>query len=178
MAILVGLAGGYLIYRRADAEPAASGVEPWTGRADPAQDHRDRPDPDRPRACPRGARRPDPVRARAAGHDLVARRTRRRPGSEPSRPAPDRVDEPPIATTLIVERSDTPQGVAVGLGELERLSSGQVMTLRAPRPALRVVAGTGPLLLSSTPRRNATARPSELLDETGLGPDGKNPRTA
>ena len=86
------------------------------------------------------------------------------------------VDEPPIATTLIVERSDTPQGVAVGLGELERLSSGRVMTLRAPRPALRVVAGTGPLLLSFDSEEERDRAASELLDETGLGPDGKNPR--
>ena len=102
------------------------------------------------------------------------------PASEPAaagEPDPT-VDEPPIATTLIVERSDTPQGVAVGLGELERLSSGQVMTLRAPRPALRVVAGTGPLFLSFDSEAERDRAAAELLDETGLGPDGKNPRTA
>src|SRR4029079_10247393 len=87
------------------------------------------------------------------------------------------VDQPPITTTLIVERSDTPQGVAVGIGELERLSSGRVMTLRTPRPALRVVAGTGPLLLSFDSEEERARAASELLDETGLGPDGKNPRT-
>jgi len=95
--------------------------------------------------------------------------------ADPDTPVP--TEEPPVATTLIVERVDTPQGVALGLGEVERLSSGRVMTMRAPRPALRVVAGTGPLLLSFDTDAERDRAAAELLDETGLGPDGKNPRT-
>ena len=99
---------------------------------------------------------------------------------EPGEPAaagdPDL--EPPIATTLIVERTDTPQGIAVGSGELTRLSSGQVMTLRAPRPALRVVAATGPLFLSFDTEAERDRAAAELLVESGLGPDGTSPPTA
>jgi hypothetical protein len=97
--------------------------------------------------------------------------------SEPAPPGAATLEEPPVATTLIVERSDPPQGVAVGIGELARLSSGRVMTLRAPRPALRVVAGTGPLVLSFDSEAERDRAASELLDEAGLGPDGKTPRT-
>jgi hypothetical protein len=86
--------------------------------------------------------------------------------------------EPPIATTLIVERTDTPQGIAVGSGELTRLSSGQVMTLRAPRPALRVVADTGPIFLSFDTEAERDRAAAELLIESGLGPDGASPQTA
>ena len=82
------------------------------------------------------------------------------------------------ATTLIVERTDTPQGIAVGSGELTRLSSGQVMTFRAPRPALRVVAATGPLVLSFDTEAERDRAAAELLVETGLGPDGTSPPTA
>ena len=90
---------------------------------------------------------------------------------EPSQ-ADDPDVEPPIATTLIVERTDTPQGIAVGSGELKRLSSGQVMTLRAPRPALRVVAATGPLFLSFDTEAERDRAAAEMLVESGLGQDG------
>ena len=77
-----------------------------------------------------------------------------------------------MPTTLVVERSGRPHGVAVGLGELQRLSSGTVMTFRAPRPALRVVVGTGPLLLSFDSDAERDRAAAELLDESGLGHDG------
>ena len=88
--------------------------------------------------------------------------------------APDVI---PIATTLIIERTGYPQGVEVGLGHVERLSSGEVMTLRAPRPATRVVAGTGPLFLSFDSDAERDRAVAELLDETGLGPDGRRIQT-
>ena len=50
----------------------------------------------------------------------------------PAEPGPDG----PIATTLQVERDGRPQGVAVGLGEVRRLSIGQAMAFRGARPAL------------------------------------------
>jgi hypothetical protein len=82
-----------------------------------------------------------------------------------------------MATTLIVERAATPQGIAVGSGELTRLSSGQVMTLRAPRPALRLVAGTGPIFLSFDTEAERDRAAAELLVESGLGQDGTSPRS-
>ena len=90
----------------------------------------------------------------------------------------DPVVDPPVATTLIVERTDTPQGIAVGSGELKRLSSGQVMTLRAPRPALRVVAATGPLFLSFDTEAERDRAAAELLVESGFGQEGTSPPTA
>jgi hypothetical protein len=71
-----------------------------------------------------------------------------------------------------------PHGVALGLGELERVSAGEVMALRGPRPAARVVAGTGPLVLSFDTEADRDRAVAELLDETGLGPDGKRIETA
>jgi hypothetical protein len=81
-------------------------------------------------------------------------------------------DTAPLSTTLIVERIGAPQGVAVGLGELVRLSTGRVMAFRGIRPALRVVAGTGPLILSFHTEAERDRVASELRDESGLGADG------
>ncbi len=81
-------------------------------------------------------------------------------------------DLAPIDTTLLIERTGYPQGVALGLGELTRLSSGQVMAFRGIRPGLRAVAGTGPLILSFDSEAERDRVAAELLDETGLGPDG------
>ena len=138
--------------------------------------------------------RPDPVRAgppiatatepdEPAASDREPTRRRadvdgRAPGAarQPSSRRP--VDLAAIATTLIVERSDASEGVALGLGELQRLSSGQVMTFRAPRPALRVVAGTGPLLLSFDTEAERDRAAAELLDESGFGPEGTPTRRA
>ncbi len=73
-----------------------------------------------------------------------------------------------VASTLIVERRGRPEGVAVGLGELTRLSRGAVMPFRGRRPALRATAGTGPLLLSFDSEAERDRAVAELLDETGL----------
>jgi hypothetical protein len=100
-----------------------------------------------------------------------------RPRPEPVEPPvaqPIETDPSAVSTTLIVERAGQPQGVELGLGHLERLSSGTVMTTRTPRPAVRVVAGTGPLLLSFDTEAERDRAAAELIDETGLGPDGKH----
>lgn len=151
-AILVGLAGGYLAYRRSD-RPLP---EPATGLA-------------------LGERLPLKVtgflrtsegliHVREAVADLVQFPTAAPPvaeGGEPAEPA-----ERP--STLIIERQGRPEGVALGLGQLVRLTSGSIVGLRATRPALRVVAGTGPLLLSFGDEGERDRAAAELLDETGL----------
>ena len=83
----------------------------------------------------------------------------------PVEPGPDG----PIATTLHVERDGRPQGVAVGLGEVSRLSIGQAMAFRGARPALRILAGTGLVVLSFDTPGDRDRAAAELLAETGLG---------
>ena len=83
----------------------------------------------------------------------------------PAEPGPDG----PIATTLQVERDGRPQGVAVGLGEVRRLSIGQAMAFRGARPALRILAGTGLVVLSFDTPGDRDRAAAELLAETGLG---------
>ena len=141
-AIIVGLAGGYLIYRK-----GGSGL-------------------------------PAPATTLEPGERLPLRitgRIRTPVGLEHVREAPGELTRfvlSPASTTLLIERTGFPQGVALGLGELVRLSSGQVMALRGPRPALRVVAGTGPILLSFDASADRDRAAAELLDESGLGRDG------
>jgi len=80
-------------------------------------------------------------------------------------PGPD--EQPP--TTLIIERGGRPEGIAVGEGELTAMETGTVYPFRGARPALRLTAGTGTLLVSfesSTARDVAAA---ELAAETGIG---------
>jgi hypothetical protein len=143
--IIVGLAGGYLIYRK-----GGSGL-------------------------------PLPATTLAPGERLALRISglvRTPSGLEHVREVPGELtrfvlgQRVPIATTLLVERVGFPQGVALGLGELVRISSGEVMALRGSRPALRVVAGTGPLLLSFDDEAERDRAAAELLDESGLGRDG------
>jgi hypothetical protein len=84
---------------------------------------------------------------------------------------PPPTDTGPVAeptSTLIVERRGKPEGVALGIGELHRLSVGSVIPFRGPRPALRAVAGTGPLLLSFDDDAARDRAAAALLDESGL----------
>lgn len=150
-AILVGLSGGYLIYRR-DGGPL----------------------PERATSMALGERIPlritgllrtsdGLIHVREASADLVRY------------PAAATTDETASAailapsSTLIIERRGHPEGVALGQGQLVRLTSGVVMSFRGPRPALRAVAGTGPLLLSFDDEPTRDRGAAELLDETNLG---------
>jgi len=76
----------------------------------------------------------------------------------------------PAGSTLILQRQGRPEGVALGLGELTTLTRGQVMPFKGARPAVRVSAGTGALLLSFDTDDARDRAIAELLDETGLTP--------
>jgi hypothetical protein len=73
-----------------------------------------------------------------------------------------------VSTTLIVERLGKPEGVALGKGELKQVVAGRVMPFRGPRPALRVEAGTGTLLLSFDSKEARDRAAAELIGEAGL----------
>lgn len=154
-AILVGLAGGYLVYRRAPGRLPEPRTTLGIGERVPLR--------------VTGLLRTTTglVHVREAAADLV-----RFPTASSMR-SPDATDpgasDPEPASTLIVERRGRPEGVALGLGQLVRLSSGDVLPMRGPRPALRAVAGTGPLLLSFDAESDRDRTAAELLDETGLG---------
>ncbi len=201
--ILIGLAGGYLIYRKATGtlpEPATSlaigdripvrvtgllrsGSGLIHVREAPADLLRFQtggppmagPSPNVP-ASPVE----DATTAEAPPPDVTAEPTTVDPGAyatpaaTPELATPVADDAPPVpltdvvASTLIVERRGRPEGVAVGLGELVRVSRGAVMPFRGRRPALRATAGTGPLLLSFDSEGDRDRAVAELLDETGL----------
>jgi hypothetical protein len=162
--ILIGLAGGYLIYRRSDGALPAPATTMAPGERLPL----------RISGLVRTTTGLEHVREEPG--ELV-RFVLGRLVAPPEVVEPPDPPEPPepsdVATTLLVERVGHQQGVAVGLGELERVSAGQVMTLRGPRPGARVSAGTGPLVLSFDTEAERDRAVAELLDETGLGPDGK-----
>jgi hypothetical protein len=142
--ILIGFAGGYLIYRRDDRRLPSRATTLAVGERIPL------------RVSGNLRTGGGQVHVREAPADLLRFQT---------------VTEaaPEAASTLIVERHGRPEGVAVGLGELERVTSGAVLPLRGARPALRIVAGTGPLLLSFDTEVERDRAAAELLDESGLG---------
>jgi hypothetical protein len=176
--ILIGLAGGYLIYRRSPAALPLPATTLGPGESIPLHVTGVLRTPtglEHVREAP-GAL----IRFVLGRPITTSRPSESTHGDEVGAPAVgERMGgETPLATTLIVERTDTAQGIAVGPGELRRLSSGRAITLRAPRPALRVEAGTGPLLLSFDSDVDRDRAAAELLAETGLGPDGKTPLEA
>ena len=161
--ILIGLAGGYLIYRRGDRRLPARATTLTVGERIPL----------RVTGILRAAG--GQVHVREAPADLLRYQT----VAVVAEPEPAAVPEPPTTlepaatieppSTLIIERRARPEGVAVGLGELQLATSGAVMPLGGARPALRVVAGTGPLLLSFDSEAERDRAAAELLDESGLG---------
>jgi len=174
--IVVGLAGGYLIYRKGDGRLPAPATTLGPGERMPLR-------------ISGVVRTPTGLEhVREAPGDLV-RFVLGHPASggtvdapeAPSQPdlaavpdSPEVVDPSAVMTTLIVERSGHPHGLEVGMGSVQRLSSGLAMTFREPRPAVRVVAATGPLVLSFDTDAERDRAAAELLDETGLGSDGKH----
>lgn len=72
----------------------------------------------------------------------------------------------PTSTTMIVERRDRAEGVAIGQGELQGMEGGTVATFRSRRPALRLQAGTGPLILSFADQDARDRAAAELAAET------------
>ncbi len=146
--ILIGLAGGYLSYRRADAPLPAPATSLAIGERIPLR-------------VTGILRAPGSgIHVREAPADLL------RFGTAASGATTSDATEP--GSTLIVERRGRPEGVAVGLGELTRLTAGTVFPLRGGRPALRAVAGTGPLLLSFDTEMERDRAAAELLEEAAL----------
>jgi hypothetical protein len=190
--ILVGWAGGYLIYRRSDLGLPVPATSLGAGERIPLRITGVLRTPtglEHVREAPGALIRFVLGRPVTTSHAVDTAADDPAAADEPGVPAtanelgdPAAAGDPdnqlPIATTLIVERTDTPQGIAVGSGELTRLSSGQVMTLRAPRRALRVVAATGPVFLSFDTEAERDRAAAELLVESGLRPDGTSPPTA
>ena len=150
-AILVGLSGGYLIYRRSDGPLPEPATTLAVGERIPLR-------VTGLLRTPTGL-----VHVREAPADLV-----RFPTAAALDPHPD-IGAAPPPSTLIVERRGRPDGVALGPGELKRLTLGVTLPFRGPHPALRLVAGTGPLLLSFDDERDRDRVAAELLDETGPG---------
>jgi hypothetical protein len=145
--ILIGLAGGYLIYRRDRTRALAPARSLAIGDRIPLK--------------VTGVLRfaGGRIHVREAPADLLRFQSVVTTGTEPTG-----TTEP--SSTLIIERRDRPEGVAVGRGELTRLTAGSVFPLRGRRPALRVEAGTGPLLLSFGSEADRDRAAGELLDET------------
>ena len=147
--ILIGLVGGYLIYRKSTGPLPDGATTVGVGERIPLR--------------VTGLLRSGGglVHVREAPADLV--RFQLTDGAAPP------VDAlAAVPSTLILERRGRAEGVALGLGELTRISRGSVLPFRGRRPALRVIAGTGQLLLSFDSDAVRDRAVAELLDETGL----------
>ena len=162
--ILVGLAGGYLVYRRGDGPLPAAAATLAVGERIPL----------RVSGLLKTANGPEHVRE--VPGSLVRVPVRVAPPAvapdAPDSPATDRIDAP---TTLVVERTNGLQGLEVGLGHVQRLSTGSAMDARGPRPAIRLRTEAGSIVLSFDAQAERDRAAAEILDETGLGPDGNQP---
>jgi hypothetical protein len=178
--IAVGVAGGYLRFRPGGALPPAASELPAGGRI-PLRITGDL-------RTPRGF-----GHVREAPADLVRFAMVPVEAEQPDRPATPAVPEVPPATpapelspmpapelpptlgpdqpptTLIIERGGRPEGVAVGRGELTAMEAGTVYPFRGARPALRLTAGTGTLLVSFDSHTARDVAAAELAAETGIG---------
>ena len=176
--ILAGLAGGYLVFRgSADRLPPPAATLAIGERI-----------PVRVTGDLRSAT--GLVHVREASADLVRFQTSGPsvvpPPAAPAAPAPAAPAAPmdsalaasvaaagadAVQATLIVERRDRPEGVAIGSRELTALSSGDVLPLHGRRAAIRAMAGTGRLLLSFDSAAERDRALAALLEETGLADD-------
>jgi hypothetical protein len=93
-----------------------------------------------------------------------------RPAAEPPPDTAPLVGSPP--STLIIERQGRPEGVAVGRGELTAMAGGVVRPWGGDRPALRLDAGTGTLLVSFDSAADRDRAAAELAAETGIRAGG------
>jgi hypothetical protein len=175
--LAIGLAGGYLVFRKSKAALPSGGRRLAAGEAIPLR-------------VTGSLRREDGLlHVREASAQLVrfplwVANEVAPPEAEDAPPVPSwstvaaEVQPPPVPaapslpadvpTTLIVERRGKPEGVALGKGELKQVTAGRVMRFRGPRAALRVVAGTGALLLSFETAEDRDRAAGELIGESGL----------
>jgi hypothetical protein len=160
--LTIGLVGGYLVYRRSKAALPSGGRKLAAGQAIPLR-------------VTGSLRRADGlIHVREASAQLVRFPLDVVQAALPEAAEPTPVDaagsaeRTDIPTTLIVERQGEPEGVALGRGELKQVTAGRVMRFRGPRPALRVVAGTGALLLSFETTEERDRAAGELIGESGL----------
>jgi hypothetical protein len=163
------------------AEPVAP-AEPTVGPAEPAEPvalAEPEATPEETPALEPEAAMPEPEAASAAPEAPVAWEAPPTPAIPswssvvPAPPASEAASDGParrwdVPTTLIVERFGKPEGVALGKGELKQLVSGRVMPFRGPRPAIRLQAGTGTLLLSFDSKEARDRAAAELIGEAGL----------
>ena len=145
-------------------EPEPAPAEPFATTEPPVEPEAPMPEPE---AAPPEPEAPVPWEPPAtpaipSWSSVVAATPAAEADAEASAPRSD------VPTTLIVERSGKPEGVALGKGELKQLASGRVMPFRGPRPALRVQAGTGTLLLSFDSKEARDRAAAELIGEAGL----------
>jgi hypothetical protein len=163
--IVIGLASGYLIYRRTDGPLPSPATTLATGEGIPVR-------------ITGLVRTPTGVElVREAPGDLIRFLLGRPIATEPTDATTAEAESEPMASTLVVQRAEQPHGINLGHGDLTRLTRGRVMTFRAPRPAIRVTAGTGAVLLSFDSEADRDRAIAELLDESGLASDGQSQTT-
>jgi hypothetical protein len=190
--LVIGLAGGYLIYRRSDGALPRAAATLAVGERAPlritglirtptGREHVRETQGELVRfVLGRAVSPPDeaPPAVPDQPSDVATEPTE---GSEPPAEPPTQAGDPTeptmVATTVLVERTGYPHGIALGRGELTELSAGRVMPLRGPRPAIRVGAGTGPVYLSFDSEADRDRAAAELLAEAGLAADGRQPET-
>ena len=141
--ILVGVAGGYVVFR------ASRRTAPSDGEPLPAEEGI-------PVRISGVVRRPDGL---LHVREAPGRLTRFRYGVDA-----DGVED----TTLLVERTDRPEGVPLGYGHVDGIQLGRAMLFRGTRPAIRVATETGPVVLSFASIQDRDRAAYELAREIGI----------